>query len=318
MNTNTSCDRFEREGLLSMERGLPLDAHFSSCADCKGAQAKHACILAALPLAEENVRMPIGWQQRVLRATAPNKQEEKRHETPEIFAFVGLAAMVVAAFFGVVKRGSLDAVDVTADWNGKAPSNALTDDAVAPNPDNKNEPNDKHAAVPQKMPAPVAPAPRRPRKEVVAPMLAMPEETRNLKNEAPIVAAPDTAPMVNDTAPTTATPHKVVRPSALYGFTLQYPKAARDAKVQGETSVQCTIRKDGKNTNCRVLKSLPFLDEYVLSALAAATSDPIKVDGKPVDNSDHIWHITITLRDPIAPYTTSRGLPIVSWKNSAP
>ncbi len=318
MNTNTSCERFEREGLLSIERGLPLDAHFSSCADCKSAQQKHLVILAALPAAEEHVRMPIGWQARVLRATGPAKRDDKRHETPEVFAFVGLAAMIAAAFFGVVKRSSLDSVDATADWNGKMPSSALTDETMAPNPDSKSEPNDKHAAVPQKTPMPVAPAPRRPRREMAPPMLAMPDETRDANNKAPLVAAPDTAPMVNDATPTVAIPHKVIRPRALYGFNLQYPKAARDAHIQGETSVHCTIRKDGKNTNCRVLKSLPFLDEYVLSALAAAKSDPITVDGKPVDNSDHIWHITITLRDPIAPYTTSRGLPIVSWKNSAP
>lgn len=320
MNTTATCDRFEREGVLSVERGLPLldDAHFECCADCQKAKEKHSAIRDALPFAlPPTPRAPIGWQARVLAQTKPEPKREKRHETPEVFAFVGLAAMVAAAFFGVTKRSALDSFAMTGDWSAKPNLPVLSDPQIAPLPVDENAAKEEKAAEKQKMPLPVAPMPRTSRK-AIAPLLAMPEQTNEPKAEAPIVAAPDTAPMAEQNAPKAATPHKVTRPNKLYGFNLAYPKAAKDARIQGETSVQCTIRKDGKNTNCRILKSLPFLDEPVLAALAAAKSDPITVDGKPVDNSDHIWHITITLVDPIAPYNPGRGLPVVTWKNSAP
>jgi TonB family protein len=85
------------------------------------------------------------------------------------------------------------------------------------------------------------------------------------------------------------------------------------AKVQGETSVQCTIRSDGRNTNCRVLKGLPYLDSAVIRAVEAARSEPIRVNGRAVDHSDHIWHITIKLREIVDDRTSARGLPNLNW-----
>jgi TonB family protein len=106
---------------------------------------------------------------------------------------------------------------------------------------------------------------------------------------------------------------QVTRPDKLYGLAIKYPPSAMKAKIQGETSVQCTIRSDGRNTNCRILKGLPYIDEAVIRAVEAARSEPIKVNGQPVDHSDHIWHITITLREIVDDRTSARALPILNW-----
>lgn len=317
----STCDKFERDGVLSIERGAELDPHFSVCPQCKEAAAKHGAILEALPFATPNTRAPIGWQTRVLQKTAPSESHaETRTGMPEAFGFVLAAAMLAVAYLGASRNLPAEDVDATADVHAKPNVPAVVETPIGPDPDRSGLPQDEAHKAPQKAPAPVAPAPRMPRKEEPTPMQAAPEETRNAPSAVkamPLSAAPDTAPMAVAAAKPTHTTHKVVRPAALHGFHLVYPRAAMDQRIEGETSVQCTVRADGRNTNCRILKSLPFVDEAVLNAIAASRSDPIKVDGKPVDNSDHIWHITIKFRDP-EPRTTARGVPIVTWKNSAP
>lgn len=317
-----TCDKFERDGVLSIERGGDLDPHFSVCPECKEAAAKHGKILEALPLATPNVRAPIGWQARVLQKTAEaESRAETRTGMPEAFGLVLAAAMLAVAYLGASRNLPGEDVDATADVPAKPNVPVVVETPIGPDPDRTGLPQDEAHKAPQRAPAPVAPAPRMPRKEEPTPMRAAPEETRNAPSPAramPLPAAPDTAPMVEAAAKPSSTAHKVVRPAALYGFHLDYPRAAMDQRIEGETSVQCTVRADGRNTNCRVLKSLPFLDEPVLRALAASRSDPITVDGKPVDNSDHIWHISIKFREPSEHQMTARGVPIVTWKNSAP
>jgi hypothetical protein len=44
----TLCDRFEREGLLRMEQGLPLDPHFDTCERCLAARAEYDWLHAGI------------------------------------------------------------------------------------------------------------------------------------------------------------------------------------------------------------------------------------------------------------------------------
>lgn len=59
------CGRFEAEGLLLLEQGLPLDEHFATCPDCLAARATYEQLgteIAALGAEDEP---PMGWQARV-------------------------------------------------------------------------------------------------------------------------------------------------------------------------------------------------------------------------------------------------------------
>jgi protein TonB len=75
------------------------------------------------------------------------------------------------------------------------------------------------------------------------------------------------------------------RPRKIGGPDPAYTREAREARVEGKLLVQCVITADGKLTGCSVLKSLPFMDQAVLSALAQQRWEPAKVDGKPVSVS---------------------------------
>jgi hypothetical protein len=60
------CTRFEEEALLLIEQGLPLDPHFSECAECRAAQASYSRIEEALRTSRRAPRR--GWQDKVLAA----------------------------------------------------------------------------------------------------------------------------------------------------------------------------------------------------------------------------------------------------------
>jgi hypothetical protein len=71
------CDRFETEGLLLLEQGLPLDEHFAACPDCRAAQAAYeqlATEIAALGAGDEPL---VGWQARV-RERLDQRRERRR------------------------------------------------------------------------------------------------------------------------------------------------------------------------------------------------------------------------------------------------
>jgi protein TonB len=45
--------------------------------------------------------------------------------------------------------------------------------------------------------------------------------------------------------------------------------------------VRCVIEVDGHLENCKVIKSLPYMEEAVLSALATHKYTPVMFQGKP-------------------------------------
>jgi hypothetical protein len=60
-----SCDRFEAEAVLLLERGLPLDEHFSTCPDCLAARRAHERLRAGIAELGAEDEPPAGWQARV-------------------------------------------------------------------------------------------------------------------------------------------------------------------------------------------------------------------------------------------------------------
>lgn len=92
-----SCERFESEGLLQLERGEPLDPHFASCPDCREARIVYERLrqdLAALGAEEEP---PLGWEGRVLRRI----EERRRRRWVWMLAPLGAAALAATLFFAI-------------------------------------------------------------------------------------------------------------------------------------------------------------------------------------------------------------------------
>src|SRR5690242_9206838 len=123
MNTNETCDRFEREGILRIERGLSLDAHFDQCVACETARQKYETLLARLPSAQPEVSPPLGWQSRVLQAAA------EREATRPILSLAGfgrpfgwtaMAAAGALAAFALVSAPHSPQFEVQAETHAAA------------------------------------------------------------------------------------------------------------------------------------------------------------------------------------------------------
>jgi protein TonB len=72
------------------------------------------------------------------------------------------------------------------------------------------------------------------------------------------------------------------RPQLLAGPEPLFPREAREAKVEGTLLAKCVITTEGALTGCRIIKSLPFLDQPVLEALAQRRYTPVSFQGRPV------------------------------------
>lgn len=320
MNTNGTCDRFEREGVLRIERGLSLDAHFESCPDCEVARNKYESLLAALPSAQPDVNPAYGWQQRVLRAAAESDAARpgfsfSSWRKPFVWTALASACAVAATTFLGAPQSHFE---VQAETHAAVPSPDSPVEEANEAVTGNDDPEENTTAWP--LPPPVAPKPApKPQSAVMQPPPAPQEVVPQPVPAKPVAKAsndgdPSQAMVTAESQQAVSSRRlQVTRPDKLIGLAIKYPRAAMKAKVQGETSVQCTVHSDGRNTNCRILKSLPYLDEAVVRAVEAARSEPIRVNGKAVDNSDHIWHITITLREVVDNRTSARGLPTLNW-----
>jgi hypothetical protein len=121
-----ACDRFEREGLLQLERGEPLDPHFAGCAECRAAQAAYERLAASLQRQRTEEPQP-GWEQRVLAAIdAPPVHARRRRALPWVPAGLAAAAAAVALVVGagLVSRSASPALEVDVTPSGGSPLRA--------------------------------------------------------------------------------------------------------------------------------------------------------------------------------------------------
>jgi TonB family protein len=72
-------------------------------------------------------------------------------------------------------------------------------------------------------------------------------------------------------------------PRLLEGPEPAYPREAREARVQGTMLVRCVITTTGTLQGCRVLQSLPYLEQPVLEALAHRRYTPVLYQGRAVN-----------------------------------
>jgi protein TonB len=84
-------------------------------------------------------------------------------------------------------------------------------------------------------------------------------------------------------------------PRLIEGSDPVYPLAAREARVEGTMIVRCVITTTGTLQRCRVLKSLPWLEQPVLEALARRRYTPVLFQGRPV-NVEYVIPLRFELR----------------------
>lgn len=93
-------------------------------------------------------------------------------------------------------------------------------------------------------------------------------------------APPPPAPPTNAVIPFGA---GMDRPRLVAGPAPEYPRQAREAKVEGTMLVKCVITTSGALRDCRIIKGLPFMEQPVLAALSQQRYTPVTFQGRPVD-----------------------------------
>ncbi len=84
------------------------------------------------------------------------------------------------------------------------------------------------------------------------------------------------------------------RPKQLEGKDIVYTREAIAAKVQGQMIVKCTITEQGRVENCRVIKSVPHMEQAVLESLRSRVYKPLQYQGRVVA-VDYLFNIRLVL-----------------------
>jgi len=107
----------------------------------------------------------------------------------------------------------------------------------------------------------------------------VPNGDPNGKGKGPPVEVPEQKPQ-NQVLTFTG---DMTRPSLASGPSQpDYPREALVARVEGTAVVQCTITAEGLARDCRILKSLPYLDGAIQGMLAKQRYIPATYAGRPV------------------------------------
>jgi hypothetical protein len=93
----TACDRFEEEGLLRLEQGLDLDAHFAGCPDCLAARQAYERLQAEVRLLDGDEAPAEGWEGGVWRRI--HNQPAARPPLPRWWLALPAAACLALAVF---------------------------------------------------------------------------------------------------------------------------------------------------------------------------------------------------------------------------
>ncbi|KFE64681.1 TonB family protein [Hyalangium minutum] len=84
------------------------------------------------------------------------------------------------------------------------------------------------------------------------------------------------------------------RPEQLEGKEITYTREALAARVQGTMLVKCTITREGRVQSCRVLKSVPLMEQTVVAALLSRVYKPILYKGQVVA-VDYVFNIKLQM-----------------------
>ena len=84
------------------------------------------------------------------------------------------------------------------------------------------------------------------------------------------------------------------QPEQLAGKEIAYTREALSARIQGNMLVKCTITREGRVENCRILKPLPHMERAVVDALQSRIYKPILYKGQAV-TVDYVFNIKLAL-----------------------
>ncbi|UQA59557.1 energy transducer TonB [Polyangium aurulentum] len=99
----------------------------------------------------------------------------------------------------------------------------------------------------------------------------------------------EAVPAVVEVAP--GLPARLVRKGGRFP---SYTREALAARVEGTVLVKCVVGTDGALSNCRILKSVPHMDDAVLGAMATWRFEPIVSGGRPIA-VDHVFTLRLVL-----------------------
>src|ERR1700682_820869 len=83
-------------------------------------------------------------------------------------------------------------------------------------------------------------------------------------------------------------------PRVLSGPNPEYTPQALEKEVEGTMIVKCIVSVQGQVRNCRIMKSLPFMDRAVISSLERRKYSPALLHGQPIE-VDYIFNIKLNL-----------------------
>jgi periplasmic protein TonB len=75
---------------------------------------------------------------------------------------------------------------------------------------------------------------------------------------------------------------QIKEPKKLKNVAPVYPPIARQARVQGQVVLECTISPQGRVTNVKVVKGIPLLDTSAIEAVRQWVYTPTLLNGVPV------------------------------------
>jgi len=84
-------------------------------------------------------------------------------------------------------------------------------------------------------------------------------------------------------APTTDFDETMTPPKFQEGPSIEYSAEGLQQRVEGLMIVRCVVTIEGRVYGCRVLKSLPHMDEAVVSVLEARRYTPATRNGVPLE-----------------------------------
>jgi serine/threonine-protein kinase len=108
----------------------------------------------------------------------------------------------------------------------------------------------------------------------------LPQVAVPVPQQAPVAARVAGAPVPGDELTT--------RPRLLSGAAPRYSESARVAKVEGTAIARCVVTARGRLDRCRMLKSVPLMDEAVLESLLTRVYEPGRVGADAVDSELNI------------------------------
>ncbi len=74
----------------------------------------------------------------------------------------------------------------------------------------------------------------------------------------------------------------ITAPTKIHDVAPEYPRMARDARIQGIVIIQATIGMDGRVIDAEILRPVPFIGQAALDAVRQWRFTPTRLNGEPV------------------------------------